>query len=186
MIILIDSHSGKLTFKEFYKSLTGTLELKELADDDFEEEQICCKDEKNENEEEIVARRKGARVECSGIRLKNFFLRLNPPLAVKVNRKHCVGSLGFSFLVSLGVACPSPNTPIPHNIPQYPRESIFEPHSTQFDIGCQDSSAQVPCVPHYTSEQHATATSKKYLSQKKNQNQSFVVLWLGFLRVFKK
>ena len=54
-------------------------------------------------------------MECSGIRLKNFFLRLNPPLAVKVNRKHCVGSLGFSFLVSLGVACPSPNTPIPHS-----------------------------------------------------------------------
>ena len=42
-------------------------------------------------------------MECSGIRLKNFFLRLNPPLAVKVNRKHCVGSLGFSFLVSLGI-----------------------------------------------------------------------------------
>ena len=37
MMILIDLHSGKLTFKEFYKSLTGTLELKELADDDFEE-----------------------------------------------------------------------------------------------------------------------------------------------------
>ena len=73
-------------------------------------------------------RRKGARVECSGIRLKNFFLRLNPPLAVKVNRKHCVGSLGFLF--SLGVACPSPNTP------QYPGVSIFEPHNTQFDIGC--------------------------------------------------
>ena len=32
------SFAGKLTFKEFYNSLKSTLELKDLADDDFEEE----------------------------------------------------------------------------------------------------------------------------------------------------
>ena len=52
-------------------------------------------------------------MECSGIRLKNFFLRLNPPLAVKVNRKHCVGSLGFLFWSRLVLHAPPP-------IPQYP------------------------------------------------------------------
>ena len=103
-------------------------------------------------------------MECSGIRLKNFFLRLNPPLAVKVNCKHRVGSLGFLFS-SRGVLH-APRYP-----PQYPAPRRIWTEQYPFDVeGAVPSIFAGPtlesCVSHCTWEQHATATSYNHQSRK--------------------